>query len=88
MMSLAASSNATSFTETILNAREINIAMTHNAVHATDRLCSDLKFVVHQTGTNVCPFIFRWLQSTDMQRDSIMVLQSSSISTNFKSIHP
>lgn len=33
--------------------KELNTSMTSNAVHATDQLCSDLKFVVLQTGSNV-----------------------------------
>lgn len=35
--------------------KELNTTMTSNAVHATDQLCSDLKFVVLQTGSNVGP---------------------------------
>lgn len=88
MVSLAAYSNATSFAENVVSVKEINTAMTYNAVHATDWLCPDLKFVVLQTGSNVSSFVHRRLHSTDMQRDSIMVLQSSSTLTDFKSIHP
>lgn len=36
--------------------KDLNTTMTSNAVHATDQLCSDLKFVVLQTGSNVGPF--------------------------------
>lgn len=34
--------------------KRINVAMTYNAVHASDRLCKNMTFFVLQTGTNVC----------------------------------
>lgn len=51
-MYYCAYANATSYTENVMGIRDINTVMTYNSVHATDRLCSYLKFVVLQTGTN------------------------------------
>lgn len=36
-----------------MDIKELNTTMTSNAVYATDQLCSDIKFVVLQTGSNV-----------------------------------
>ena len=52
---MTAYANVTSYTENVIGIKDLNTAMTFNAVHATDQLCSDLKFVVLQTGTNVGP---------------------------------
>jgi hypothetical protein len=46
-------SNATAYSVDVMAIRDINVGMTHNAVHAVDRLCKSLKFFVLQTGTNV-----------------------------------
>lgn len=53
---MAAYANVTSYTENVMGIKDLNTTMTSNAVHATDQLCSDLKFVVLQTGSNVGPF--------------------------------
>ncbi|KAK1147818.1 hypothetical protein N8T08_000331 [Aspergillus melleus] len=45
-------SNATAYSENVMEIRNINVAMTYNAVHAVDRLCKNMKFFVLQTGTN------------------------------------
>ncbi|KAL3443741.1 hypothetical protein BJX65DRAFT_320432 [Aspergillus insuetus] len=45
-------SNATAYSVDVMAIRDINVAMTHNAVHAVDQLCKNLKFFVLQTGTN------------------------------------
>ncbi|KAL4954270.1 hypothetical protein BDW69DRAFT_194200 [Aspergillus filifer] len=45
-------SNATAYSVDVMAIKEINVAMTYNAVHAVDRLCENLKFVMLQTGTN------------------------------------
>lgn len=50
---MVAYSNATSYSEKVIEIKDINAAMTYNAVHATDQLCPSLKFIVLQTGTNV-----------------------------------
>jgi len=47
-------SNASAYAVDVMAIRDINEAMTYNAVHAVDRLCKNLKFFVLQTGTNVC----------------------------------
>lgn len=52
-LTLIAYSNATAYTQNVMQIKDINVRMTYNAVHATDALCSDLEFVVLQTGTNV-----------------------------------
>ena len=46
-------SNATAYSENVMDIRDINVNMTRNAVHACDRLCTKMKFFVLQTGTNV-----------------------------------
>lgn len=53
-LTLTAYSNATAYTQNVMQIKEINVGMTYNAVHATDALCPKLEFVVLQTGTNVC----------------------------------
>lgn len=50
----SAYSNATAYTENVLDIKDINVAMTYNAVHACDILCKNMTFFVLQTGTNVC----------------------------------
>ncbi|EHA22330.1 hypothetical protein ASPNIDRAFT_136740, partial [Aspergillus niger ATCC 1015] len=45
-------SNATAYTENVLDIKDINVAMTYNAVHACDTLCKNMTFFVLQTGTN------------------------------------
>ncbi|OOF92142.1 hypothetical protein ASPCADRAFT_210554 [Aspergillus carbonarius ITEM 5010] len=45
-------SNATAYTENVMEIKRINVAMTYNAVHASDRLCKNMTFFVLQTGTN------------------------------------
>lgn len=50
---MKAYSNATVYSENVMDIRDINVTMTYNAVHACDRLCSRMKFFVLQTGTNV-----------------------------------
>ncbi|PLB36008.1 SDR family oxidoreductase [Aspergillus candidus] len=45
-------SNATAYSENVMDIRDINVNMTSNAVHACDRLCTQMKFFVLQTGTN------------------------------------
>lgn len=50
---MIAYSNATSYSLDVMEIKNINAAMTYNAIHATDQLCSSLKFIVLQTGTNV-----------------------------------
>ncbi|KAL3428757.1 hypothetical protein BDV09DRAFT_203925 [Aspergillus tetrazonus] len=45
-------SNATAYSLDVMVIRDINVGMTHNAVHAVDQLCKNLKFFVLQTGTN------------------------------------
>ncbi|KAL4903358.1 hypothetical protein BDW74DRAFT_156229 [Aspergillus multicolor] len=44
--------NATAYTENVMEIKHINAGMTRNAVNAVDQLCSGLKFFVLQTGTN------------------------------------
>lgn len=53
MLTASAYSNATAYSENVMDIRDINVAMTYNAVHAVDRLCKNMKFFVLQTGTNV-----------------------------------
>ncbi|KAJ5360104.1 hypothetical protein N7517_009295 [Penicillium concentricum] len=45
-------SNDTAYTENVMGIKDINKQMTYNAVHAADKLCSRLQFLVLQTGTN------------------------------------
>ncbi|PLB44203.1 hypothetical protein P170DRAFT_416668 [Aspergillus steynii IBT 23096] len=45
-------SNATAYSQNVMDIRDINVHMTYNAVHASDQLCKSLKFLVLQTGTN------------------------------------
>ncbi|RDH35148.1 hypothetical protein BDQ94DRAFT_168820 [Aspergillus welwitschiae] len=45
-------SNATAYTENVMDIKDINVAMTYNAVHACDSLCKNMTFFVLQTGTN------------------------------------
>ncbi|KAL3440282.1 hypothetical protein BJX65DRAFT_316749 [Aspergillus insuetus] len=44
--------NATAYTENVMEIRNINVAMTSNAVLACDQLCAGMKFFLLQTGTN------------------------------------
>ena len=55
--------------------RTVNEKMTYNAVHATDQLCSKLKFLVLQTGTNYYGVaVFRYMDkinwTTPMREDA------------------
>lgn len=52
-------SNATAYAVDVMAIKDINEAMTYNAVHAVDRLCKNMKFFVLQTGTNVRCHSFR-----------------------------
>ncbi|KAH0428099.1 3-oxo-Delta(4, 5)-steroid 5-beta-reductase-like protein [Colletotrichum camelliae] len=45
-------SNATAYSQDVMAIRDINVAMTKNAVHAVDQICPNLKFLTLQTGTN------------------------------------
>lgn len=49
----SAYSNATAYSQDVMAIRDINVAMTKNAVHAVDQICPNLKFLTLQTGTNV-----------------------------------
>lgn len=83
-MLLSAYANATSYTENVMGIKNINTTMTYNAVHATDKLCQKLKFLVLQTGTNVSytfPSSFQFLLTSYVRT---MVSQSCSISTRLK----
>lgn len=51
---ISAYSNATAYTENVMDIKNINVSMTYNAVHACDTLCKNMAFFVLQTGTNVC----------------------------------
>ncbi|KAH8421694.1 3-oxo-Delta-4 [Colletotrichum scovillei] len=45
-------SNATAYSVDVMEIRNINVTMTRNAVKAVDEICSSLKFLSLQTGTN------------------------------------
>ncbi|KAK1718923.1 hypothetical protein BDP67DRAFT_393633 [Colletotrichum lupini] len=45
-------SNATAYSVDVMKIRNINVTMTRNAVKAVDEICSSLKFLSLQTGTN------------------------------------
>ncbi|PYH89335.1 hypothetical protein BO71DRAFT_423085 [Aspergillus ellipticus CBS 707.79] len=45
-------SNATAWTENVTEIKRINVGMTYNAVHTSDKLCKNMVFFVLQTGTN------------------------------------
>lgn len=45
--------NATAYSENVMDIKNLNVGMTHNAVHAVDQLCASMKFFLLQTGTNV-----------------------------------
>ncbi|KAL4955731.1 hypothetical protein BDW69DRAFT_204226 [Aspergillus filifer] len=44
--------NATAYSENVMDIKDINVHMTSNAVHASDQLCTNMKFFLLQTGTN------------------------------------
>lgn len=46
-------SNATAYLVDVMEIRNINIIMTQTAVKAIDEICTSLKFLSLQTGTNV-----------------------------------
>ncbi|OJJ68638.1 hypothetical protein ASPBRDRAFT_659066 [Aspergillus brasiliensis CBS 101740] len=45
-------SNATAYSENVMDIKSINVGMTYNAVHACDSLCKNMAFFMLQTGTN------------------------------------
>jgi len=51
-MYYCAYSNATAYSQDVMQLRDLNVHMTGNAVHATNEVCPNLKFLVLQTGTN------------------------------------
>ncbi|OJJ08151.1 hypothetical protein ASPVEDRAFT_34326 [Aspergillus versicolor CBS 583.65] len=44
--------NATAYSENVMDIKNLNVGMTFNAVHAVDQLCAGMKFFLLQTGTN------------------------------------
>ncbi|KAL4792442.1 hypothetical protein BDV19DRAFT_380816 [Aspergillus venezuelensis] len=44
--------NATAYSENVMDIEDINVHMTSNALHASDQLCTNMKFFLLQTGTN------------------------------------
>ncbi|KAL4965198.1 SDR family oxidoreductase [Aspergillus stella-maris] len=44
--------NATAYSENVMDIKDINVHMTSNAVHASDQLCTNMKFFLLQIGTN------------------------------------